>query len=459
MTRRLMCAVVSAVLLVVGAGPSQAATGFVEPDIQVLQTLRDAPTTYFGWAVSELGDTSHRGGAKALIGDPAGRGSSSGAATVWDPRSGKQKYRFAGAPGDQLGYAVADALDVDGDKVHDIVVGAPGNGPGYADVYSGRTGRLLLHLAGQQLGDTFGAAVAGAGDVNRDGHADLLVGAPGGLHGTDRIGRAYVFSGRNGALLRVLSSGAVGDRFGAATDWTADVNGDHLPDQIVGAPDTGAGGRPGAAYVFSGRDGRLLRTIAAGPSGVDLGWFFVAGVGDVNGDRVPDIYAGDFDDVAGGLDASGNPAGRAAVYSGTDGHELWSFTGAAGDGAGPGREAGDVNHDGVTDIAVGLYTSSAGGPYAGAVVLLSGRDGHRLRTITSSSAGEDFGFDAVGIGDVNNDGQPDLLGSAASGASVYVIAGACTGSVSPGHIGGSAVGAGDGGGAQPWPRASRVLIR
>ena len=190
--------------------------------------------------------------------------------------------------------------------------------------------------------------------------------------------------------------------------------------------------------MYSGRSGRLLRTIAAGPSGVDLGWFFVAGVGDVNRDRVPDIYAGDFDDVAGGLDASGNPAGRAAVYSGADGHELWSFTGAAGDGAGPGREVGDINHDGATDIAVGLYTSSAGGAFAGRVVLLSGRDGHRLRTITSSTAGEDFGFDAVGIGDVNSDGLPDLLGSAASGASVYVIAGARIGSVASGVTGKSA---------------------
>ena len=119
--------------------------------------------------------------------------------------------------------------------------------------------------------------------------------------------------------MRVLATGAIGDRFGAATDWTADVNGDHVPDQIVGAPDAG-GGQAGAAYVFSGRNGRLLRTIAAGPSGGDLGWFFVAGVGDVNGDRVPDIYAGDFDDVAGGLNSSGNAAGRAAVYFSVDGH-------------------------------------------------------------------------------------------------------------------------------------------
>ena len=184
--------------LIAAAGPSGAATGFVEPDVRVLQGFHDAPTTYFGWAVSELGDRRRAGGAKALIGDPVGSGSSSGAASVWDPRTGEQELRFTGAAGDQLGYAVADALDVNGDKIHDVVVGAPGNGPGYANVYSGRTGRLLLHLVGRQPGDTFGAAVASAGDVNRDGRADILVGAPGGPTGTDRIGRAYVFSGRTG---------------------------------------------------------------------------------------------------------------------------------------------------------------------------------------------------------------------------------------------------------------------
>ena len=136
MTGRLMCAAATGALLIAGAGPSDAATGFVEPHVHVLQAFHDAPTTYFGWAVSELGDLMPRGGARA-IGDPAGTGSSAGAASVWDPRSAGGIHRFTGAPGDQLGYAVADfpGMSIWGQGPQ-IPSWARRNGPGYADVYS-----------------------------------------------------------------------------------------------------------------------------------------------------------------------------------------------------------------------------------------------------------------------------------------------------------------------------------
>ena len=76
------------------------------------------------------------------------------------------------------------------------------------------------------------------------------------------------------------------------------------------------------------------------------------------------------------------------------------------------------------DLAIGHYTSSDGGRGAGKVTLLSGATGTVLRTITSTTRGENFGFDTVGLGDVNGDGLPDLLVSAATGQAVYVIAGA-----------------------------------
>ena len=111
------------------------------------------------------------------------------------------------------------------------------------------------------------------------------------------------------------------------------------------------------------------------------------------------------------------------MYSGRDGTLLRSWTGAAGDGLGPGRGAGDVNHDHVNDISVGSYTNSDGGTGAGKIDIFSGRTGAKLRTITSTTAGENLGFDAVGIGDVNRDRKPDLLASAAEGDTLYVVAG------------------------------------
>ena len=141
-------------------------------------------------------------------------------------------------------------------------------------------------------------------------------------------------------------------------------------------------------------------------------------MGDLNHDHVPDVYGADY--AAGD---NGANSGYAGVYSGRDGTLLRSWTGAAGDGLGPGRGAGDVNGDHVDDISIGSYTNSDGATAAGKIEIFSGRSGRRLRTITSTTAQENLGFDAVGIGDVNRDHRPDLLASAAEGDTLYVIAG------------------------------------
>jgi hypothetical protein len=409
---------VAGAALVAVLAPGAAATetpGFVEP-VEVLHTLSGtSPGAFYGWAVSELGDVDGDGAMELVVGEPFTAG---GTTYVYSGRPGTLLYRLDGAPGDQQGYAIADAGDTDGDGVPDIVSGAPGVGRGHAYLYSGKTGRLLHTFSRGGNGDFFGAAVAGAGDVNRDGRADVLVGAPlNDAVGSD-AGRAYVFSGRNYKLLRKLQAGDEGDFFGSATDWSPDLNGDGRPELIVGAQNAGPTGG-GRAYVLSGRNGRPLFTIVPPASAVEFGSFFVAGVGDVNGDGTGDVYAADYAD--GSL---GPGTGRAVVHSGADGSELHSWTGSAGgEGLGPGREAGDVNGDGLVDLAIGSYTSSDGANQAGKVEIFSGADGSLVRGITSTTPLENLGFDVVGVGDLNGDGVPDLLISAASGDRVYVVAG------------------------------------
>lgn len=128
-------------------------------------------------------------------------------------------------------------------------------------------------------------------------------------------------------------------------------------------------------------------------------------------DGTGDVYAADYAD--GSL---GSGTGRAAVLRRRrDRAASWTGS-AAGEGLGPGREAGDVDGDGLVDLAVGSYTSSEGAPQAGKVEIFSGGDGTLIRRITSTTAFENLGFDTVGV--------PNLLISAASGDRVYVVAGA-----------------------------------
>jgi FG-GAP repeat/FG-GAP-like repeat len=410
-------AAIAALALTTFATGANASRTFVQT-VHVLHTFH-GPTTgkgaFFGWAVSELRDVDGDGVTDIVVGEVNGGSQVRGRVWAYSGRTGRLLFRRSGRAGEQNGYAVADAGDVSGDGRPDVISGAPGQGNdvGHAYVYSGASGKTIVRLRGRRHGDAFGAAVSGAGDVNGDGVPDLLVGAPG---NGSTAGRAYVISGRTHRVIRVLSAHRRGDLFGDGTAHTADLNGDGVDDLIVGASGMDAG--HGAAYVYSGRTGKLLFRIRGERGNVAFGQFFVAGVGDVNGDGVPDLYVGDY-----GSNNAGAAGGFAAVYSGAVGARLHAWRGAAGEGMGPGRSAGDVDGDGVPDIIVGNYTSSDGAPAAGKVQVFSGATGARLRTITSTTPNENLGFDAVGIGDTNGNGTPDFLVSAANRDTVYVIDG------------------------------------
>lgn len=399
-----------AALVWVTAAPAGAA--FVGGEMPI-HTLRGSPRTSFGWAVSELTDIDADGVMDLVVGAQAGS-----VVHVFSGRTGERLHLLSAPSGAaQLGYAVADAGDVDGDGVHDVVAGAPTGGPlgqGVALVFSGADGTILRSYAGDLPNAFTGAAVGPAGDVNGDGFADVLVGSPRWLADT---GVVDVVSGADGSLLRRYTGELPLDWFGSATAAAGDLDGDGVTDHVIGAKDAGLGER-GRVSTFSGATGEPLWTVDADLTGRDLGLFFVAGVGDVDADGTPDVYGADFVDLAGGPNA-----GRASVYSGTDGSLLHTFTGASRAGLGPGRGAGDLDGDGHADLVVGSYTSSSGSPGAGRVDVFSGADGSVLRSLVSASSQEQLGFDAVGIGDVDGDGVGDLLVSAANDDTVYVVAG------------------------------------
>jgi len=410
-----MVGVLAVVLVAAFAGPVSAAGRFVQRT-HVLWSVNGDPGTAFGWAVSELADVNGDGVEDAIVSAVLDGPASNGAVYVYSGATGDELYEFHGRPGDLLGYSVADAGDVNGDGVHDIAAGARDGNEAF--VWSGADGSPLLTLHGEQGGDAFGFAVASAGDVNGDHLADVLVGATRNDAAGLNAGRASVFSGADGSLLYSMDGDNAGDLFGSGTDRTDDLNGDGVGDLLIGARNAGHdhGGR---VYAYSGATGHRIWSSPRDKTNHDLGWFFVADVGDLNGDGVSDVDGGDFTYSVGGVNQ-----GRVQIFSGVDGSVLRSWTGSsAHQGMGPGREAGDVDGDGVDDIAVGSYTSSDAAKGAGKVEIFSGATGDRLRLLTSTSAHENFGFDTVGLGDTNHDGKPDLLVSAASGSNVYLISG------------------------------------
>ena len=301
-------------------------------------------------------------------------GTDAGRAYVYSGQTGALLWTFTGeAAGDRFGVSVSGAGDVNNDGYEDLMVGAYTNDAGgiwagRAYVYSGQTGALLWTFTGEAAADNFGNSVSGAGDVNSDGYDDLIVGAWLNDAGGASAGRAYVYSGQTGVLLWTFTSEAAGDSFGVSVSGAGDVNNDGYDDLIVGAYGNDAGGDDaGRAYVYSGQNGALLRTFTGAAAGDHFG-VSVSGAGDVNNDGYADLIVGAQYNSAGGTNA-----GRAYVYSGRSGTLLCTFTGeAAYDCFGLSVSgAGDVNNDGYDDLIVGAYLNDAGGADAGRAYVYS----------------------------------------------------------------------------------------
>lgn len=244
--------------------------------------------------------------------------------------------------------------------------------------------------------------MASAGDIDGDGGADLIVGAPNNAARGKDTGRAYVFSGKDGRLLLTLTGERAGNQFGSTVAGYADSKHRFL---LVGAPSAGPR-QAGRVYVYRGLSSKPAFVIDADATGVALGYMFVSVLGDVDGDGVPDLFASDWSNAA-----RGPGTGRVYVYSGRTGKRIYTFTGAsAGEGFGTTHStAGDVNGDGRADLIVGSWQYSGAAQSGGRAYLYDGRTGALLRTYTCRIPGDTFGFDAVGMGEVDEHGQAMLL--------------------------------------------------
>ena len=347
-------------------------------------------------------------------------------ATVLNPPNGDVAVR-SGASGAKLfdiaplgsTQTFADALeaigDVDRDGTHDIAIGTttqPATGSrGTVRMYSGDDGHLLWTVNGTATLQRFGREIETAGDFDRDGRADLLVGAP---TADQNRGRAYLLSGLDGRVLRNIEAPAGALTFGSSIANLLDVDGDRIDDYAIGAPATDSQATRNV-YVFSGAGGGLLRTIAGPATAVAFG-SHIGSAGDFDCDGSGDFYVGDASD--GGTAQGGGP-GRYAVYSARTGALLFERRGTApGEAVGRGGGSADYDGDGCTDVLVGAAPGAA--TNAGNLTLHGGPDGRFMARFTSNIQNEQFGFRSAALADLNGDGRLDLLGTP-FGAPVPVV--------------------------------------
>ncbi len=385
----------------------------------------------FGWVGGAAGDCDGDGVTDLVISAPTRPHGGPGAGRVYvhSGRTGAELFHVDGAPGDWLGNSVAGAGDVDGDGRADVLAGAPrpAGGAGSAVLLSGRDGRRLRRFTAGEAGDRFGERIAGAGDVDGDGVPDIAVSAPACDAAGPDAGRVYLYSGADGRLLWSLDGERAGDRFGSALAADGGAKASLL---VVGAG-KGGNGQRGRGYVFRPgpvRPAAPAFVIDGGASARALGNMFAGVPGDVDGDGVADAYVSDWEDDP----AAAPRTGRVLVHSGADGRRLLELPGsAAGEGFGiGGGVAGDADGDGRADLVVGAWQSGEGATGGGRAAVFRGRDGVVLASWTCTVPGDTFGFDAAGVGDLDGDGGVDFLVTAAySGVSgpnsgrAFVLAG------------------------------------
>ncbi|RMH40589.1 MAG: hypothetical protein D6689_13335 [Deltaproteobacteria bacterium] len=339
--------------------------------------------------------------------------------------------------GSVFGVAVAVAGDVDADGFADLIVGAAGTREhrGFAYVFRGgpdgvaHVPSATIRDPDGQLGDWFGAAVAGAGDVDGDGYADVLVGAS----GTDRDGidwgAAHLLYGSaegivNSRRLRIVAPQPTDyDHFGYALAPAGDVNGDGYADVAIGSPGIDLAGMytgtdRGAVYVFHGAPDGLSQVPAARleapvPLDYDRFGFAIAGAGDVDADGFDDVLVG-----APGIDSPHPDGGVAYLFVGSAGGaiatpravledpriEVFDRFGTSVAGA------GDVDADGFDDVVIGASAPDRGR----GLVFRGGPEG--IDPIPSAVLRDPLGpgynhfADAVaGAGDVDADGFDDVI--------------------------------------------------
>jgi hypothetical protein len=331
----------SFLVLLVALGGAEASAQWLENNwITKAQSPADQGGDLFGWRVRAMGDVDDDGIGDFAVAAPF-HDLNQGRVAVFSGATGAEIWaRESSTTSEILGFELATIQDLDGDGARELVSSGPfaGNG-GRVYVDSGATGANLHTFSGFNHQRLLGASLATGGDYDGDGVDDLALGDLGYSGG---IGRVFVHSGVDFGLIARLDAPLPTDaRFGVASTFTGDLDGDARDELVIGVRLSGDA-PPGRLEVFGfdGADPVLLSTI----SGVDLSCALCGdhldGGRDVDADGIPDLFLGE------------DLLSRARVFSGADGSTLETVSHTkAGTLFGNDVDAmGDLNGDGYPEV-------------------------------------------------------------------------------------------------------------
>ena len=346
--------------------------------------------------------------------------------------------------GDEFGYSVADAGDINQDGYSDVIIGSPSyygyhTAAGRASVFYGSPAGLSTNVGwtfdGPDANAKFGFSVCGAGDVNGDNYDDVIIGAPYFTNGQTNEGKVYVFYGANTGLNNspawVYETNKDFAKAGFSVSKAGDFNHDGYDDVIIGSPGYGNDffNAQGSVFIFHGSSAGLalapdntFKNMLDGYTGFGSSVSFA---GDINKDGYSDVIIGEpywppppSMRTAGTLESQG----KVSVVYGASSDILsgWSATGEVSHSlfGYSVSAAGDINNDGYSDIIIGSpnyhseYCETSGKIYVykgSASGLTSSPDwtmdcsnmGYTTRT-------DGFGRSVSGT-DINNDGFSDII--------------------------------------------------
>ncbi len=397
-------------------------------------------TPQFGYSVSSAGDVNGDGYSDIIVGAPYYDSGQTDEGAVFMYAGGESGLQASGyywkkegdLAGAHFGFSAAGAGDVDGDGYDDVIVGAPNYASGQVDeggawVYRGSAAGMIStpywHKLSDQVGALFGFSVAGAGDTNGDGFAEVIIGAPMMENDIDDADEGMLFVYRGSAsgmgTTPYFSKDAdkAGTHFGYSVASAGDTNRDGYADIIVGAPDyTSTYAAEGGAWVYLGRPDRIITSpdwyAYGGQASAHFG-FSVAGAGDVNGDGYSDV-------IVGAPDYADGQAGEGGV---------WTYYGSVNglfDTAAWHREAGqadafygfsvstagDVNGDGYADVVVGACGMTDDVTDEGTARVFLGSLSGLGSAVWFGAGGElnsYYGYSVSTAGDVNGDGYDEVI--------------------------------------------------